>query len=308
MLFVDILKKYENPINESFDKLVETALSNQSHPGDMLIWVENGFYNEDVLKFKGRNNMTLNPHVVGPGEIGHSESAHYRFIHQYRQAYLSDIPYADYITKHEYSPERREEIEKLVEFEESTINLEMLVYLKFWESDSILKKLYELVRIANSETYDWYFKIAESNRDPDATGTRQDIVRKMIRDRIKDKCPDLYEAIKFSYKTQIRNAIAHSKYSFQQRNIHLHNFIEQDQHSQISNIPFDEWIEIFHKTILIHNQYIHAHNRVREHYKRLAEQSDNLFPILITEKSGKQYEFPLQFRPDAGFWGYYQGQ
>jgi hypothetical protein len=46
----------------------------------------------------------------------------------------------------------------------------------------IVIKFYELIRLYYSELYDWYFKIAESARDNEATRTRQDIIRKLIRD------------------------------------------------------------------------------------------------------------------------------
>lgn len=306
MLFTDILKKHEATIRPPFMKLVEDALNKQRHPFDMLIWINNGFYEESVLNFKPAEGKTLNPHVIGPGEIGHSENAHYKFIHQYRQAYLSKLTYPEYLEQHEYTADRRKEIDDLTEFEETTINLEMLVYLKFWESDSIIKKFYELVRIANSEPYDWYFKVMESNRDTTATGKREDLIRNMIRDRIQATHPGLYDAIKLSYKTQIRNAIAHSKYSFQGRNIHIHNYIKADPHSQIQNITFNEWVDIFHTTIVLHNEYIRAINYVKKHYAAIAAENKNQLPILITEKSGKEYEAVLVYRPEFEDWHYRQ--
>jgi hypothetical protein len=306
MLFTDLLNKQEAIIKPSFDKLINDALTKQRHPGDMLIWVNNGFYDKSVLNYKMSDGKLLNPHVVGPGYIGHSENAHYNFIHQYRQAYLSKLTYPEYLKEFERAPEKRQQINTLIDFEETTINLEMLVYLKFWEADGIIKKFYELIRILHSESYDWYFKIMESNRDTDTTGNRQDIIRKLIRDRIKGSFPDLFLAIQTAYKTQIRNAIAHSKYSFQDRNIHIHNFIEEDPHSQLRNITFDEWITIFHITLMLHNEYISATNFVKKHYAEIAMANNNLFPILITEKSGKEYEAMLSYRPEYDQWNYRQ--
>ncbi len=103
----------------------------------------------------------------------------------------------------------------------------MLIYLKFWEADSTIKKLYQFVRILHGEPYDWYFKISESNRDKNSTGKRQDIILLKIRNRLKEFSSTLYQVIKDTYKTQIRNSIAHSNYSFLSRNIHLNNFIKK---------------------------------------------------------------------------------
>ncbi len=306
MLFKDELLKHEEELQAEFNKLIELAFAKQSHIGDLLIWYNNGSYDESILNFKPADGTTYNPHTLGPGDIGHSESAHYKFIHQYRQAYLYKSKFSKYQKQLIYSPERSEEIDKLIDFEETTINLEMLVYLKFWESDNIIKKFYELVRIINSEPYDWHFKIYESSRDTNATGVRHDIIRKSIRDRLKNDFPKIYNAIKVAYKSQIRNAIAHSKYSFQQRNIHIHNFIEQDPHSQIKNIPFDEWITIFHLTIVIHNAYIRISNFVADEYARLAVANNNILPVRITELDGQEYELLVIFRPEFKDWNYKQ--
>lgn len=306
MLFKDVLIKHETELQDEFNKLIELAFAKQSHIGDLLIWYNNGSYDESILNFKLANGTTYNPHTLGIGDIGHSEIAHYKFIHQYRQAYIYKSTFTEYQKLLEYSPERSEEINELIDFEETTINVEMLVYLKFWESDSIIKKFYELVRIINGEPYDWYFKIQESSRDTSATGARQDIIRKAIRDRLKTDFPNIYTAIKTAYKTQVRNAIAHSKYSFQQRNIHIHNFIEQDPYSQIKNITFDEWITIFHLTIVIHNAYIRISNFVADEYARLASINNNILPVRITELGGKEYELPVVFRPEFKDWHYKQ--
>lgn len=305
MIFKDVLLKHEAIIRPEFQRLVETAFERQSHPGDLLIWHNNGFYDESYTNFTTSDGKRLNPHVIGPGDIGHSEQAHYKFIHQYRQAYFSKISFEDYLKSLSYSPENSAKIDELVEFEETTINLELLVYLKFWEADNIIKKFYELVRILYSEPYDWYFKVMESSRDTNSTGTRQDIIRKLVRDRLKDEFPGIYNAVKTSYKTQIRNAIAHSKYSFQGRNIHINNYIKEDPHAQIRNIPFDEWIDIFHLTIVLHNEYIRADNYIKDRYAEIALNNGNVFPIKITEPT-KSYEFLLQYRPEWGDWGYKQ--
>lgn len=305
MLFLDVLKKHEMAIRPAFDALVKDTLQKQRHPGEMLIWANNGFYEESILSFQQNRGLTLNPYVIGPGEAGHSESTHYNFIYQYRQAYLSKMRHSEYLELHEFSAQRSTDIDELLKFEEITINLEMLVYLKFWESDSIIKKLYEIVRINHSEPYDWHFKIRESNRDTTATGKREYLIRNKIRDRIQHSYPNLYHAIKSAYKTQIRNAIAHSKYFFLGRNIHLNNFIDGDKNSQLKTISYDDWVNIFHITIVLHNEYIRATNTVHEHYARIAEASHYVLPILIPGVNGAEFQAYLTYNPDQKRW-YYQ--
>jgi hypothetical protein len=195
----------------------------------------------------------------------------------------------------------------IIKIEETTIQLEMLIYLKFWEADMIIKKLYQFVRILQGQDYDWYFKIDNSSRgNVNSTGKRQDIIRSKIREPLKNISPILYNIIKETYKTQIRNSIAHSNYSFLNRVIGLNNYIEKDPASQLKRISFDEWINIFHNTLVLHNEYINMNNTINKHYGKIAMENNMLVPVLITEKDGKQYEMLLEYRDTYKDWNYKQ--
>jgi hypothetical protein len=67
----------------------------------------------------------------------------------------------------------------------------------------IIKKLYQFTRALNGEFYDWYFKVSESKRDKTSTGTRQNIIRLKIRDKVKPISTVLFDMIKLVYKAQI---------------------------------------------------------------------------------------------------------
>lgn len=304
MIFIDKLREIETTLEPEIKRLINLALENQFHPGDLLLIHINGFYDESILELNQHSERKFNPHVIGPSLMGHSESAHYSFIHKYRTTHISDYTLPEYLKLHEWTRERAKEIEHLTDVEETTIQLEMLIYLKFWEADMIIKKLYQFTRILCSETYDWHFKIQESPRDSKSSGSRQDIIRSKIRDRIKEFSPILYNLIKETYKTQIRNSIAHSNYSFQGRQINLGNQIKDDPHSQRHAITFDEWITIFHNTLALHNQYIELNNLINQHYASLVMDNGIETQILVTEKEGKQYQLPLEFRPEWKDWKY----
>ena len=166
----------------------------------------NGFYEESISESNTFSEKKYNPHVIGLGPEGHSELTHYSFIHKYRTTNISKLNYPDYLKLHEYTSDRSKEIEELIDLEETSIQLEMLVYLKFWEADLIIKKLYQFVRILYGEPYDWYFKVQESSRDKNASGSRQDIIRLKIRDRLQKHSQIIYALITNTYKTQIRNS------------------------------------------------------------------------------------------------------
>ncbi|MEP2671571.1 MAG: hypothetical protein ABJH04_21380 [Cyclobacteriaceae bacterium] len=306
MIFSDKLKEIEKILSPELDKTFDLAMKNQSHPGDLLLIYINGFYRADTIELNKRLNQNLNPHVIGPNHEGWSEQTHYSFIHKYRTTNISKLLLPEYLKLHVYTPERRAEIDELVNIEETTIQLEMLIYLKFWEADSIIKKFYQFVRLLNGEHYDWYFKIQESSRDKGATGSRQDLIRLKIRDRLKDISPVFYKTIKETYLTQIRNSIAHSNYSTTSRHIHPNNYIADDPASQLKVVSFDQWIDIFHNTLILHNEYIRLNNRINETYRELAKKNNNEIEIRVTEENGKQYPLIVTYREEWNDWRFKQ--
>jgi len=281
MIFKDKLLEFEKVLNPEIKRLFSAALEAQPHETDLLLIHLNGSYNKDTVTWNAHHAEKLNPHGFGPGDEWHSEFAHYSFIDKYRRTHIFEKTLPEYLKLHEYSPERKEEIEKWVDIEETTIQLEMLIYLKFWEADLIIKKLYQFVRLLNGEHYDWYFKLQESARDNTATGSRQDIIRLKVRDRLQTISPIFYQLIKNTYKTQLRNSIAHSNYSFLGRYIHPNNYIENDKSAQLKYVTFDEWIDTFHKTLCFHNQYIELDNMINHHFSEV----DVVYPV--SHKSGK---------------------
>lgn len=285
------------------------AWQNQLHNGDLLLIHLNGFYQEDILLFNTNSEKKLKPYVLGPGSEGHSERAHYSFIHKYRTTNIHAMSHKDYVRQfvmEKWDKEVNDRNTELMDIEETTIQLEMLVYLKFWEADLMIKKLYQFVRIINGQSYDWCFKVSESSREKSATGTRQDIIRLLIRDKLKEHSPALSQIIKDTYKTQIRNSIAHSNYSFLGRHIHLNNFIKEDPHSQIRAISFDEWIDIFHNTLVIYNEFIRMSNLINENYAKIASDHENTMEILITENNGEHYSSYVEYRKEWNDWKFKQ--
>jgi hypothetical protein len=239
MIFKDIIQKQGPVIRAEFERIFNVALKTQHHPGDLLLWTENGFYNPEVLGFQTTDGKKLNPHVIGPNAEGHSEATHYDFIHNYRVSNYCEQNSAEYwdsFKMEQWDAAKSRENDKRTSIEELTIHQEMLIYLKIWESDMFIKRMYQLVRILEGNHYDWYFKIQESNRDAGATGSRQDIIRKLVREPLQKHSPILFDLIKFSYKTQIRNSIAHSNFSMIGRGIQLNNYVKEDSAAQLHAI------------------------------------------------------------------------
>ncbi len=305
MIFNDRLTFIRERIEPEFDRLLQLAWENQKHIGDLLIWKINGFYHADIVKYNAIYNEKMNPHSLGPGIEGHSEYTHYQFIDLYRKTNISKINYTDYLKLHEWSEDRKKEIDELCYSESISIQLEMLVYLKIWEADLFIKRLYQFVRILNGNNYDWYFKIAKFNRDSSpSTGTRKHIFNKEILEASKAISSVFYDLIKGSYISQLRNSIAHSNYSIISRFIHLNNAEKKDD---IEVVSFDNWIDIFHQTLELYNQYIRLTIRIHNHYVKIASKNNNILEIQVTELSGKEYPKYVEYRPVFNDWKFYSG-
>jgi len=220
--------------------------------------------------------------MIGPNTEGHSEVLHHEFIGEHLKKGILERDYEEYRALHQWSDERIDEIRGLEKSEAYTVQHEMLIYLKIWEMDAFIKKLYQLTRLTNGQEYDWHFSISESNRDQKATGTRDKIMREKVRNALEKDFPKIYTTIKNAYKSQLRNSIAHSKYSIHGRYIHLNNYIKEDPASQISVVSFDEWIDIFHDTLVFYTQISRIMAMVDDFFNNVVTQATETFEIRIT--------------------------
>lgn len=178
----------------------------------------------------------------------------------------------------------------------------MLIYLKIWESDMFIRKFYQLANLLQGNHYDWHFQIKTANQ----TGSRSKIIREKIRDKFKENIPPLYDSFKKGYKSQIRNAIAHSQYSIQSKYINLNNYDKNDLYSQIKSISLEEWTEIFHETIAIYTLYNEFISSTNRNYGIIALINNGIFRIRINRKEPiieEQY-LPLYYREIFEDWGW----
>ncbi|MGI4737215.1 MAG: hypothetical protein ACRYG7_18770 [Janthinobacterium lividum] len=298
MLFIDQIQAKDSELRPEFERLFALAIINQSHPGDLLLLLENGTYNPEVLEYAGAN---LNPHVIGPGTAGWSYMTHYKFINMYRQRvyestyveYLAKI--AELVAKQDWSTR-----DKLEEAEAISIQLESLIYLKIWESDFVIKRFYEFARILSGESFDWHFKVTPatgSKKDP-STGTRQGIIREKVRDKVRSVSDVLYTSLFTAYKSQVRNSIAHSNFSIQSRYIHLNNFDPQDLGAQLKTVSFDDWVAMFHHTLALYNGLIGLGNKILAHYEEVAAKQNNRIEVMVPDKSGTLQPIIIVYRPE----------
>ena len=274
MIFNDLIQELNEDVRNAVDELFNAAWTNQSHPQDLLLVDQHGYFC-NVLA-----SVPENPYVIGPGEIGFGEDTFYKFVDWYRKSHVCDkIKFEEQIQKDE----------KLQNQEELVVQLEQSIYLRFWEASSLLKKYCQLSALACGKPYDWHLNIPVDSRQ---RGSKSEFIRKKIRNQIKDICPRFYELVKSNYISQIRNAIAHSQFYIIVRGMDFLNYSKDPAaHAPCKGLTFDQWYRMFHTTLLLHNETIRAFSEYREHYKRKTLKDGNRISILITAPdSPAQYE------------------
>lgn len=135
---------------------------------------------------------------------------------------------------------------------ELRLQMELMVYTHIWESKAFLKDLFRLSHLLNGENYDWKVKV------PDMT--KHDFIRNEVRAYFlkSKKVKSIGDIMTKGYHSSLRNAFAHSEYSFDTMNknqrIILHNYKGKDSW-ELKLITFDDWSLRFVYSALL-NYYI----------------------------------------------------
>ncbi len=238
MLSVERLRKLEPIVRQAVEELFGKARKSQIHPGDMLLLYANGFAIGGKL-------------LLGPGLLGIEYSTQFRFFDTFRKEALAVSQAPGGI-----DPALREFL----------VHLEMLAYLKIWEAEFFIRQLYQLAQLAQGKEYAWDFEVPTHNRD----GSKQEIIRKDIRDALKVLCPKFAQLITKCYRTQIRNAIAHSQFSISGEVIGFSKYKQGSRDNPLSSLTFDAWGEYIHLTLLLQNECTRCLQIENEKYRNMS--------------------------------------
>lgn len=270
MLFDEYLVKYKSEIKIAVKELLTKAIKNQTHEGDLFLINLHGFFQKEIEEAKVSNpSLNLSPYVFGPGHEAYEEDqASNRFYFRLR----SNINNGDRAKFYEYK-----KTDNSWEDERNMIvQLEMYMYLKFWESDMILKKLTQLTRLANKEYYKWELSFK-------STSARGEFIRNKIIEKIRTICPSFHALINQLYDQQLRNAIAHSQYYFMGDNLILSN----QGVNEISNrrlYTIDEWDILMNKFVLFYDFLNYSLIVVEKYYQRQVVDKHFGQPVRVIRK------------------------
>lgn len=248
MLFEETLAQYKNEVKQAVDELFSKAFSNQINETDLLLILENGLkleYPPETLK-----RLNITPYFIGAERIGFRYSSFYKYINQYRTTIFKKSEHIEELNK------QHSDRNYLYDF---LIEQELLLYLKFWETDLILRRLYNLSRLARGLEYDWNYNQRFFNE-------RRKIVKEEIQLKLKDITPKFYQLIEDIYSRQLRNAIGHSQYYMLYDKICLTNRKENNLY-KLDSVSYNDWEILFHKNILFYNYLIGSFNEYSKIYQ-----------------------------------------
>jgi hypothetical protein len=252
MLFEETLNKYNLIVEEAVDELFDAAYKNQEQKTDLLLVLENALKNNYPIETLKRHKLT--PYQIGLDEIGFRYNSFYKFINQYRDKIFSKDELATELLKDHFDKDYAFHY---------FIEQELLIYLKFWETDLILRKLYNISRLIQGLDYVWDY-------DQNFFNNRRKVIRDEIQTNIEEHAPKFCQLLDDIYNRQLRNAIGHSQYYLIYDTISLTNK-DQDKYYQLNSISYDDWEIIFHKTILFYNHLIRCTNEYSKRYIDLAD-------------------------------------
>lgn len=271
MLFEELLFKYDSEISFVVDELFKSAFNNQTHEQDLLLIHQHGHFFKE-----GRKEL-----MIGPGDDGHAELSQYKFFDKYR---IVNIP-----NMTEFKEILNKDI-KIREQEEYFLHVELMIYLKFWEADMILKKLYQLARLSSGEEYSWDFNIKKYKKG------RQELIRLDIRDKMLSNDLRFGSLVNDLYSSKVRNAIAHSQYYFVERSIWFSNNGEH-----IPAITFEDWEVKFHKLVLLYNHIIKNFNNYHQLYVQKVKDKHFGLQVRVQDDVSCSYKW-LQFDSNYKRW------
>lgn len=205
----------------SIDSEVKAALTTaldhvrDNSPENYVLFLADGEYKSTYA------NQKFNPNVIDNREDRYKDETRLRFFVQFLQTFYS-------------FPQGIEQTDD----NEQRLHMELMVYSHIWEADPFLKKLFRLASIFDGNSYPWKVDVPPMGKHK--------FIREETRDVFRKHGHALDAVITNGFHSSIRNAFAHSEYSFDEKKrlIWFDNYDETDKWS-LQNIGYDDWSRRF---------------------------------------------------------------
>ena len=173
---------------------------------------------------------------------------------------------------------------------EQRIHMELMIYSHIWESKPFLKKLHRLAHISNGEEYNWKISVPDMGK--------HDFIRNDIRKTFEDIGNPIGQIIKNGFHTSLRNAFAHSDYSFDTMNnnkrIWLDNY--NGENWELQDIIFDNWSKHFVYSALLSYHLLRVTHTYRTNL--ITDFGTNKLAIRHPSKSGQTIDVNIIYRQE----------
>lgn len=166
-----------------------------------------------------------------------------------------------------------------------SLTIEMMLYSHIWESTTFLKQLSKLLDLCETRGYNWKTEVPNAQNEQ----SKQKYIRETLRNGFQNHKLKLGEIIKEGYQSQLRNAFAHSDYSFNETKILLHNY--KPNGYQVKDITIDEWTERFCYSVLLN---FHLLNKIYEERQKI----DVPIEVFLRNKNGDKENGVLKYNKE----------
>lgn len=289
MIITELLDQERRAVRPILDAVFELALENQAHPQDLFLLANLGYYDKKLEN----NDLGLSKYVLGlPGESGLEYFAAYEFINEFRQQVRVDM--------HDVEELKNSIKDDAIKKEAATrdeligIQVEQLVYLKFWESNFIIRQFYQVARLISGEGYDWDFDTINKSR--------KRILVDQVRNRIEPFSKPFASLFDSCYKSQIRNAIAHSLFYTIGDTLIFTNY-GHNLNDSISKLSFVDWRPYIHKTLVIFDEMIRIRQFINKYYSDQARKNENKLEFRLKTKTHDEIRTVEHFPGEMNQWG-----
>ncbi len=211
--FTEIKNEVENMICDTFNELIRSNIKN------FILFIANAEYIKHLV------NSNFSPYVIDYVLDSHNDSHRQKFLMDFLNTY--------------YSFAKKVELEDDV----TRFTIELMIYTHIWESKPYLKNLYRLASIINKGNYEWDCDVPDNPKQP--------FIKEKIRDVFDKKDNPIADIISKGYNSSLRNAFAHSEYTFVDSEIKLLNYKNKDKSWALQKITFDDWNERFAYSFLL---------------------------------------------------------
>ena len=235
MIRVNEFRRIDIEVQNAIRKAFEFGKANEKDENDYYLFLCNATYIEN---YEGTN---VSPYVIDN-----------------RMDYLIDSHRLDFLTK--YLKTYYSFSEFNTSDSKESLTMEMMMYTHIWESKNFLKQLIKLLDLCNGNEYRWSYEIPDAQNGD----SKQLLIRDTIRDGFKAKSLEIADIMTSGYRSQFRNAFAHSDYSFglNEDKINLHNY-KTDSY-EVQSVGIDEWTKFFCNSFLLNYHFQNIYYKERQ--------------------------------------------